>query len=204
MSRRPAPLLAIALLAFVPMAFVGACSDPPTRPAPAGEGSAKPPLPVGGSSDAGRPDSGRDADGGGDASTCNDLVTTGSLIDRIGIVGDPPVSTGGVVADGTYELTVYSVYVGPGGLGGPTGITAKSNLRISGGRSDDILELGGSGKATTTSRSNNTYGISAASFATTELCPRTGGGKARQFTANDTTLTLTDLTTKEAFTFVKR
>lgn len=202
MSRRSSPLHAIALFAFASMVFVGACSDPPTRPAPAGEGSAKPPLPIGGSSDAGR-DSGN-ADGGGDAGTCNDLVTTGSLIDRIGIVGDPPVSNGGVVADGTYELTVYSVYVGPGGLGGPTGITAKSNLRISGGKVDEVLEVGGSGKATSTTRSNSAYAITAASFATTELCPRTGGGKARQFTANDTTLTLTDLTTKEAFTFVKR
>jgi len=202
MSRRSAHFFAIACLALAPMAFVGACSDPPSRPAPSGGGEIKLP-PVSGGSEAGASDSSSNVDGG-DAGVCNALQTTGSVVDRIGVVGDPPVSSGGTVIDGTYELSIYSVYVGAGGVGGPTGITAKSNLLVAGGRIDDVLELGGSGKTTSTTRTNSSYAITGASLASTELCPTVGGGKTRQFTATDSSVTLTDLTTKEAFTFVKR
>lgn len=183
------------------MAFVGACSDPPSRPPPGGEGEIKPP-PTAARREAGATDS--STVDGGEAGVCNEIQTTGSVVDRIGVVGEPPVSTGGTIIDGTYELSVYAVYVGAGGVAGPTGITAKASLLIAGGRFDDVLELGGSGKTTSTTRTNSAYAITGASLASTELCPRVGGGKTRQFTATDSSVVLTDLTTKEAFTFVKR
>lgn len=183
------------------MAFVGACSDPPSRPPPGGGGEIKIP-PGSAGTEAGATDS--STVDGGEAGVCNEVQITGSLIDRIGVNGEPPVATGGTIIDGTYELSIYSVYVGVGGVAGPTGITAKGNLLVAGGRIDDVLELGGSGKTTSTIRTNSSYAITGATLASTELCPNVGGGKTRQFTATDSSVTLTDLTTKEAFTFVKR
>jgi hypothetical protein len=46
--------------------------------------------------------------------------------------------------------------------------------------------------------------VTGANLAATELCPTTGGGKQLSFTANDPLLVLTDLSSKEAFTFTKR
>ena len=46
--------------------------------------------------------------------------------------------------------------------------------------------------------------MTGATFAETDLCPTGGGGRQLQFTAADPLLTLTDATSKEAFTFTKR
>jgi len=197
MFRRSAFALGIVLLQVG--AFV-ACSDPPARPGvtvggPPGGGS-------GGGGGEGGADSGRES--GGDGGVCNDVVITGLLVDRIGVVGDPPVASGGTIASGNYDLTGYSVYVGSGGVGGPTGITAKATIRIAAGKLDEAIELGGTGKTTTTKTSSSAYTATGATLAETELCPTTGGGKQLQFTAADPILTLTDLTNKEAFTYTKR
>ena len=179
-----------------------ACSDPPPRPAP-GVGSSTP-IGSGGGSSAGEggTDSGSAVDGG-DGGVCNDLVNAGQTIDRIGVVGDPPIAQGGVVADGTYSLTDYSVYVGAGGLGGPTGLTAKASIRIAAGRFDERYEFGGSGNPSTRSTSS-AYSATGATFAANELCPTTTAGKQLQYTSNDPVLVLVNLSTKEAFTFTKR
>jgi hypothetical protein len=191
---------------FLAVGAASACSDDPTRPPPAGNGLPTPPLQTG-TTEAGV-DSGTDARDSGskdaaDAGVCTDVPLTGLLVDRIGVVGDPPVSSGGVVVDGIYDLTVYTVYVGAGGVGGPTGITARSTIRIAAGMIEQVLELGG-GTPLKTVRSKGTYNATAATFATTELCPTVGGGGQRQYTSADPQLVLTDLVTKEAFTFVKR
>lgn len=184
-----------------------ACSsDAPKRPDYAGEGRSPVPIPVGsseggveGGADAG--DSGsRD---GGDGGVCSEIALTGTLVDRVGVIGDPPVSSGGPVADGTYDLTLYSVYVGNGGVAGPTGLTARSTIRVAAGKLEQVLEIGGSSPVKTT-RSKGAYTAAGATLAISEFCPNLGGGSQRQFTANDPQLILTDLVTKEAFTFVKR
>ena len=134
----------------------------------------------------------------------NDIVSTGQLVDRTGINGDPPVALGGTILNGTYDLTQYSVYVGTAGAAGPTGITAKATLRIAAGKADEIIEIGGTGKTTTVATRSSVYSVTGATFAETDLCPTGGGGRQLQFTAADPLLTLTDPTSKEAFTFTKR
>lgn len=188
-------------LAALPVAIIS-CSDPPPKPA-AGQGSSNPVGGGGGGGGSGEGgiDSGAGIDAG-DGGVCNDLVNVGQTIDRVGILGDPPVAKGGVIADGTYVLTEYAAYVGAGGVAGPTGITGKATLRIQEGKLDELIEYGGSGNPSARSASS-AYTPTAATFATTELCPTTAG-RTRQFTSNDPVLVLQDLTTKEAFTFTKR
>jgi hypothetical protein len=200
MSRRHAFVIAAVLFQ---VGLVGACADPEKKPAPAEPGTST----GGGGGGGGGSEGGTATEGGfdaGEAGVCTDLVNTGTLVDRTGVNGDPPVSTGGTVVDGTYDLFAYSVYVGTAGAAGPTGITAKSTIRITAGKIDQILELGGTGKTSTVTTMSSVYSATGATFAETDLCPTGGGGRQLQFTANDPQLTLTDLTSKEAFTFSKR
>jgi len=186
------------------VALFGACADPEKKPAPAVPGMS---TGGGGGGGGGGGEGGVVDEGGfdaGEAGVCNDLVNSGTLVDRTAVPGDPPTATGGTVVDGTYDLTDYSVYVGTGGAPGPTGITAKATLRIAGGKIDEIIELGGTGKTSTVTTSSSVYSVTGATFAETDLCPAGGGGRQLQFTANDPQLILTDATSKEAFTFAKR
>lgn len=198
---------ALVVLTFLlPVGAAGACSEPIEKP-PAGGGS------VGGGSVGGGGGSSSEggADGGtdsgnfdaGDGGVCNDLVATGQVIDRIGIAGEPAAGRGGTIVDGEYNLTDYTVFTGAGGAGGPTGITAKAVIRIAGGRLDELYEFGGSGNPSVRSVSGS-YAATAATFATTQACPRVGLAGTLQYTANDPLLVLTDPATKEAFTFTKR
>lgn len=191
--------LAWGVLAF---GIVAACSDPPQKPGTAVV-SGTPPVVSGGG--AGGGDGGTSTvEGGADGGVCADLANTGQLVDRTGVQGDPPTATGGTVVDGTYDLTAYAVFVGAAGVAGPTGITAKASMRIGAGKVDEVIVLGGTGKSTTTTVRRSAYSASGSTFAETQLCPATGAGAQLQFTAQDTILTLTDLYTKEAFTFTKR
>ncbi len=190
--------LAWGVLAF---GVVAACSDPAQKPSSAVV-SGMPPV-VSGSGGTG--DGGTTPDGGAaDGGVCTDLPNSGQLVDRTGVQGDPPTATGGTVVDGDYDLTAYAVFVGAAGVAGPTGITAKASIRIGGGKIDEVLELGGSGKTTTTTATRSAFSASGATFAETQLCPSTGAGAQFQFTATDPLLVLTDVTSKEAFTFTKR
>jgi hypothetical protein len=192
--------LVCGVLAF---GLVAACTEQTDRP-PTAVVSGDPPTASGGGGGGGRSDGGSGSEGGADGGACTDLTNTGTLVDRTGVPGDPPTALGGTVVDGDYDLSAYTVYVGVSGVAGPTGITAKSTIRISGGKIDQVLELGGTGKTTTTTASRSAFSASGATFAETELCPSTGAGRQLQFTAADPILTLTDATSKEAFTFTKR
>lgn len=201
MLRRAVLALSVALLYAGAFA---ACSDPPAKPGAAIPGS----TPSGGGSGGGGgsgADSGLDADSAAtDGGACNDVDNKGVLVDRVAVLGDPPVAMGGTIATGEYDLTSYTVYVGATGVSGPTGITAKASVRVGASAFDEALELGGTGKTATTSTVSSKYTASGATLAMTELCPSAGVGRQVQFTSTDTSLTLTDLTSKEAFTFVKR
>jgi hypothetical protein len=200
MFRRCVMVFAVVLF---PIGVIAACSDPPAKPAPAIAGNA--PLPnVSGSSGEGGTDASSASTDGGDGGVCTDVTATGVLVDRTGVVGDPPVATGGTIVDGTYDLTQYTVYVGASGVGGPTGITAKATIRIAGGKIGEDIQIGGTGKTTTETTTSSVYTVTGATFAETVLCPAGGGGLQLQFTAADPILTLTDTTVKEAFTFTKR
>ncbi len=206
MSRRQAFVIAAVMFQASVVGLVGACSDPAPKPAPAEPGMTVGSSGGGGGGGGGTGEGGTTTDGGfdgGEAGVCHDVANTGALVDRIAISADPPVASGGTIADGRYDLSAYSVYVGAQGVGGPTGITAKASLRIAGGKIDEIIELGGTGKTSTVSTRSSVYTVASATFAETDICPVGGAGRQLQFTANDPVLTLTDLTSKEAFTFTK-
>ncbi|MDB5214662.1 MAG: hypothetical protein JWO86_2589 [Myxococcaceae bacterium] len=201
MSRHQAFFIA-AVLQLGAVALVGACSDTPSKPEPAVPGTTGTSAGGGGGGggEAGVIDGGLE---GGEGGVCTDVVNTGTLVDRTGVNGDPPVSIGGTIVDGTFDLTAFSVFVGVAGTAGPTGITARSTIRITGSKIEQIIEIGGTGKTTTVSTTSGTFTATGATFAETDLCPA-GAARQLQFTAMDPLLTLTDLTTKEAFTFTKR
>lgn len=205
MSWRSSALVMMVFLPVVGSASVLACSDPPEKP-PIG-GAGPPILPGGGGTptgEGGAPRDGGDAatDDGGDGGVCNDLVNAGQVIDRVGIVGEPPLARGGVIVDGTYSLTDYSAYVGAGGIGGPTGLTARATIRITGTKLEELFEFGGSGNPSVRSVTGG-FSATGATFAITGSCGA-NGSRQLQFTANDPVLVLTDLASKEAFTFTKR
>jgi hypothetical protein len=46
---------------------------------------------------------------------CNALVNCAPKVNVDEVAQNPPVATGGIVPDGTYLLTAYSIFTGPGG-----------------------------------------------------------------------------------------
>jgi hypothetical protein len=175
--------------------------DDPKRPPAADLGPSGPPPPTGGggSGEGGVTDGGAEA---GDGGVCNDLVVPSLVVDRIGINGDPPVGTGGVIAEGDYDLTRFDVYVGVGGVAGPTGITAQSTIRVAGTTLDQVIRYAGT-SAPQELRARYAFSVSSATLALTGICPA-GGAASRQYTSNGVTLVVTDTVAKEVFTFTKR
>lgn len=53
---------------------------------------------------------------------CHALEQTGELIDQIAAAEAPPTPLGGAFPDGRYHLTAETLYTGPGGATGPTGM----------------------------------------------------------------------------------
>ena len=206
MIRRVAFVVAVALVPFSLAALAAGCSDPPPKPGPSVGGSM--PVPIGGGGaggeggirEGGVTDGGVDAEGG----LCNTIALGSLIVDRNAVATDPPAATGGTIVEGQYELTADTVYVGASGTGGQTGITMKATLLLASGKITEVKELGGVGKTATTTRTSGGYAATGVTFAETEFCPTTGGGRQLQFTANPPTLILTDLVSKEAFTFTKR
>ncbi|HSO31154.1 MAG TPA: hypothetical protein VLT33_01525 [Labilithrix sp.] len=167
-----------------------------------------PPNP-GADTEGGFPDSSTKKDSGldsGDGGVCNDLVPAGSGVDEIAIAADPPASTGGTVVDGTYDLKDYVIYVGISGVVAPLGISARMTIRIAGtGKTiDKVSEVTNAGVTPTPALTSSTYSTVGSAFATTEVCPGTSS-KTWQFTSNSLNqIVLTDPSTREAFTFLKR
>jgi len=200
-QRLAASFVASALVSVLSVTSLTGCADDPTRPPAAIEGETKP-IPSG--SGGGGADGGGTLDSGSDADVvCTTLENTGVVLDRVGVNGDPPVGIGGTVSDGRYDLTGYVVYVGVGGIAGPTGVTAKSSIRVAGGRVEQIILFAGSGTPTELATLGS-FRAAGSTLTVTNLCPANGGVVQYQYTATDSVLTLTDPTSKEAFTFTKR
>jgi len=191
----------VVLAAALPLAAL-ACQEEEPKPPPAGAGTVSPP-PSGGTSEAGTSEAG-DADAGTDAdTTCTTIALGGAVIDRTGINGDPPVSTGGTISDGRYDLTAYAIYVGVGGVAGPTGVTGQSSIVINAGKIEQAFKIGGN-TPTKETRTLSSYSASGSTLLLTSLCPASGSAVQYQYTANDAAIILTDPLSKEAFTYTKR
>ncbi len=97
-------------------------------------GGPPPPIAYGSSSsDAGV--AGSDAGG----SKCSDLKVTSAPVDQVAFVDLLPPATGGIMTDGTYDLTEARVYRSVGGTPGPTGVSIEGALRITGRQIERVL-----------------------------------------------------------------
>lgn len=201
-------LAALLLLAGSVTTF--ACKDDESRPPAASE--LGPPTGggggAGGGGGGGGDGGGASNDGGGDSgdsgAACNTLPNEGNFVDQNRIVGEPQTGIGGAIVDGTYELTAADVYVGAGGVPGPSGVTYKGALRITTGTLERVTTLQASQGATPVeTRSIGDYVAAGTTFTVTQSCPAAFQDQYT-YSVQNNTLNITSLITKESFTFTLR
>ena len=104
------------------------------------------------------------ADGAGDAAmACNDVVNSAPVVAVTQIADDPPASSGGTIADGTYELTAVAIYTGASGPTGPSG-TEQTTVVVS-GATFQVVSAGQPPRRTLTLATSGT------AFTATDTCP---------------------------------
>lgn len=190
-----------------------ACSDKPHRP-PASENGSFVGVGGGGGGGGGAIDAATDAssDADAEASTldagvCNDVPLDGIVVDRVGVVGDPPPMAGGTIADGSYALTDLSVYVGASGTGGPTGTSVQQSIRVAGGVIASVTRIqtaGDGGAFGPETRVSRSYVVQGTSLVATTTCPAGGGTQQLNFTATNAQLVVVDPQSREQSTYTRR
>jgi hypothetical protein len=65
------------------------------------------------------------------AAACNTVINTAPLTNETNIAADPPAPRGGVPVPGTYFLTAWNHYTGPGGAAGKMTIVLQETLEVS-------------------------------------------------------------------------
>ena len=152
---------ALALSASV----LSACKDEPAKPDVLADGL-PPPLSVGGG---GAPqETGDSSDAGG---TCTDLQVTKAAVDQVAFVDTLPQATGGIVADGSYDLTEARVYRGLGATPGPTGTSYQGALRLTGRRFERVLVTKTNTTAGLERRTSGTITVGGSSASVSLACP---------------------------------
>lgn len=191
------------LVASALMTSIG-CKEDPHRPPAAGDLPQAPPISAGGGGGTreGGVDGGADEDGG-DAGPCNDLPNEGVVVDQNGIVGDAPTGSGGIIQDGTYELTAANVYVGLGGTPGPTGQQVQGALRITGTQFVRAHRQGPTGQALQEQRTSGTLAPNGTTLTFTTSCPIAAQDQTT-YSVVSNTLVITSLVTRESWTFTLR
>ncbi len=198
--------------ALLALALTASCSEKIDRP-PAGTDSMygeQGGLSGGGGaeSDAAGSDGGADgADTGGDTGAvggdCNNIALTRSLVDGDAVVAALPTPAGGTVADGTFALQTYQVYVGSGGTPGPTGRSLAQTLVIGSGTIQSVTSTSLTDPGTRQTWSYSVQGTSGTQMAWIATCAPVGTSATQvyDFTATTSQLTLYNTTTGEALTF---
>jgi hypothetical protein len=154
---------------------------------------------------------GNDGASTADSGVCTALVDNGPLVERVYIVADPPVMTGGAIVDGIYDVTDSKVYVGPTGPTGTTDFSLQVSAQITGGVIEASAVLSGAGlvnKPVT----RGTLATNGKSLTATQTCPTAGAPVISEYTATATTLTisstpspgLSPTATKEVTVYTKR
>ncbi len=117
------------------LVLLGACSAKSNHPAST-ETSAGGVVGGGrGSSGGGTTDGGATDGGGSDGGACNTLaLTNASIIGQQQVAEAVPVPAGGAIADGTYVLSKDTIFTGPGGTTGATGVTTQEVQSFGGTR----------------------------------------------------------------------
>lgn len=195
-------IVALALLLGLVALGAQACNDTDDRPRPAEDGTSSsygPGAAGGGSSnEGGAGDAGFDASI--DAGACNDVSNDGVLVDELAVSGDPPLSEGGTILDGTYHLTAVNTYVGLSGVPGPTGVTYKATLVVQQGAIQSVIETTASA-STIENRAMYTYSDSTTTLVLQSICPTTGQVLQEGYTARTSELLRTNLATKQVFSY---
>jgi hypothetical protein len=105
-------------------------------------------------------------DAGDGAVACNALANTATPVTGAQVAANPPALQGGTVVDGTYGLTNLTIYTGPDGPAGTTGMS-QTTIEIS-GATIQVVTNGTPG--TRTEMFTSTAG---GTFTATDTCPDT-------------------------------
>lgn len=197
----------LAVVAIVAAALLAsACEEDPQRPPVTESGSGSPGRAGGGSGDGSRdageggaPDSGLDDA----ASACTDLTPTGPIIDQNAINDDPSAGMGGTFVDGIYDLTDARLHQGAAGLPGPTGSSYQGAIRFTGTTFERVMIFQSSAGAKAETRTSGTFTLNGQSATFSVACP-TPGQEQLTYSVANTSVTFSNLATKESFTFTLR
>jgi hypothetical protein len=196
-----------ALLVASALVASAACKQETERPPPAGDLSQAPPIGAGAGGGSGTGEGGTGDGGEGDSGdaggACTDLPLQGVVVDQNAVTGDPPNGSGGTVADGTYDLTLATLYVGAAGTPGPTGLEFRGVLRLSGGTFERVHEEALTGQPPQEERTSGTFAAGGTTFSLARSCP-TPAQDQLSYSAISNTLVITSLLTRESFTFTLR
>jgi len=191
-------------LASVLFLALAACSSDPSRPPPGTDpttvqpGTGKPPGGGGTNTDGGSvTDAGTDG-----PVTCNDITVTGAVVDQNAVTGDPPAGSGGTIVDGTYDLTDSTSYVGNGAIG-PTGVSFKESIRITGGTLEQYRQTTTS-SGTTSLRAAYTMALNNSTVSLAETCPTPSLAQQWTFTVTGSQLALISPTSRVEFVYTKK
>lgn len=165
-------------------------SDPGTTGGTAGGGSS---TPTG--------DGGTTTADAGDAGACNTVVNHGTLVEKIGVIGDPPASLGGTIVPGNYILTDYSAFQGSQGVtSGPTGISVSSTILLSSTLIQENQHIVSSAAPQDVLTADNMT-ATGSTLVVIEACPNQGLAKQLAYTADTDKFILTDPISKEVRTY---
>jgi hypothetical protein len=133
----------------------------------------------------------------GDGGLCTDLDITAATVEENGVNGDF-TGSGGAIIDGTYDVVEVRLYLGPSGIGGPTGITYQGAVRINGTVYESAINVGGTGGSGETTKRGTLTPSGADSTATLSLtCPAAETDNVT-YSAQPNGLTLYNVQTKIA------
>lgn len=199
MGRHKLSLFFVSFLVVAVAVFTGACSDDEPKRPPVYNGG--PSGPVSGGSmpafDGGISEAGL----GTDAGTCTDLVNAGVAVDQQAVADELVAGTGGTVSDGSYNLTEAKIYVGVAGTPGPTNTTYRETIRIAAPTYERVLVFTSSGGTSSEIRSSGTFTQTGSTGSISLTCPSVNTEQVT-FSATAQTLTVSNIVTKESFTYV--
>jgi hypothetical protein len=181
-------------------ALAVACQKTPTHP-PAETDSPSEHGGGGISGGSSNPSTSADAAVDADAGFCTDLSDTGTTVDEDAIDDDVPAGAGGALVDGTYNLTGVTLFQGLSGAApGQTGNSYVGQLRLTANAFERVLVYKDSAGATSETRVAGTIAVSGTSGTITLSCP-TLEIEHVTYSVTDTTVTFTNIDTKDSFVF---
>ena len=117
------------------------------------------------------------------SSGCNSTLNDGPLVTFAAGVGSPPVSSGGPITPGHYQLTSIVLY----GPTPPPPLSVRSAVDLTATTINPVASVTGMAEQ----RSTLTYTVSGSSLTQTQTCPTVTSATSNQFTADATHFIIT-------------